>query len=928
MPKTCIFKLNFLILMGLSLFITSVYAQELNTVAVEEQPEEVNGQPIVEEVVKNEFENLISAQDLSFQLRKNYGIKGSVLLTKTMWQILTSYSNQQQAQNVWQTAINQVTEMDPNSYAAVVNYQFNSGQILSSYTYGMTLEKWNDSRVGLQVSRNNLNDFLSLNDELTIYMQLNAVWDIIIVDIIKQENILWNDVFLNSVTFFVEPEEGDQSVSTSTANIDIEKKSNLFQEVMQWTQSEELELSLADLMVVIEKMELNQKQNSLYLSIVRFNLNKHYQNYLASSLNWFEVVYRLYLYKSEILDSNDKELQEIRDYIEQIDTWFLSKEQSLLAININLPEMVESSIHELKKYYVTDQLNSSISDNLVENLPTAYDLIETNLKNHLMSPLRNEIRAKLEVCLNISEEFLPFPQEAITRNQFIGCMNDIVNNATTLASERSLAGSIIKVDTSEALDRALQSPAWQTINILYAQVAQSSCLKDSHQLVNPLEWMLAAETMVWFADRWPGYMEYYSKKYQATLSVQEQSKYNVDDQIDLIISNGEKLINGFECLEKPEVEILNTYFTQINQSWQNVKAQIKQVADEFIQEKLSVGSDIDLLASTEKQSNYRVESAQIEPCDAQKSCGVHVTLESSRALFGLFPQHLLLADQLKLGTLKLCYDNVGWENRRSAATHLDNDNVANYFGNFSFSIKGFYDEEQVFERKIIDDEEYHYLFAENSEEVLATYCPLSIVGNKISTELERGTFGLVPNRLTFLTASRVSEGKILTGNWSTGSEWKDKISSQDINVVSENKLAELEPVTQKAYQAKAKQLQELIYKTMLFKQQNLTEKQQLLYEAFANLKRTGQLFSHMLYIMRTDDYLSKDQLQGIMFGIDKIPDVNTIISHNKNQLNINQLILTIDEDIKINQNKWNDFETTRSNAYLNNILFRLKSINH
>jgi len=45
----------------------------------------------------------------------------------------------------------------------------------------------------------------------------------------------------------------------------------------------------------------------------------------------------------------------------------------------------------------------------------------------------------------------------------------------------------------------------------------------------------------------------------------------------------------------------------------------------------------------------------------------------------------------------------------------------------------------------------------------------------------------------------------------------------------------------------------------------------------------------------------------------------------QNQLNINQLIERVDENIKNNQIKWNNFNSFWSHAYLKDILYRLKS---
>lgn len=843
---------------------------------------------------ENNFENIHSAQYMAHQLRKTFGIQGSVVLSKAVWQILSSYSNQDQAENIWQTAIETVSTIDENSLEPIIDLQFSTGQVLSTYTHGMTLDKWYKNRVGVVLDKNSVDEFFNLNDDLTIYRHLQAVWQLINDNIVKHEDINWKNVFQDSIHIIAD----NQGKTVSKKS----KKSSFYSAYSQWIISDDLYSSLADLMKFID--ESDSQNNAFYSSMIRFNLNKHLHHLLAASIDWLEVSYHLSQFKVNL---PEEDTTNIEAFIEQNDVWFLTKEQQLLSINLRLPEMLESNIHQLKAFY-NNQISELSTD---QQLTTAYEIIEPRITKYMATPFRQKIKEELEVCLHLSETFAPYPQNPIDEKQFKGCIKDITAAAVTESITRELSGSLTKVDTNkQALDRALRLPAWQIINILYARLAQSQCIDQSHQLANPLEWTLAAESVLWFADRWPSYV-------RAFLD---------DNMIQDVIQQGEKLNQGFICLEKPLTEIFNSDFLQIVQAWQGIKAQINQVTEEFNQINLSEGSDLDLLGSAEQNSNYRVVDAQITACDAQKSCGVHASLESSRALFGLFSNHLLVADQLKLGQLKLCYDNVGWENRRSAATHLDNTSVANYFGNFSFSIKGFYDSELVFEKKIVSSQEFHYLFAENNEETLSAYCPLSMVGNKISTQLERGTFGLVPNRLTFLTASRASESNILTSNWSTGHEWRDKLLETDNKAVSENNLIDIKPVIHQAYQHKATQLQELIYATLMDRLHNPTQKQQLLTESFKNLQRMTQLLQASLSIVKADKMLTSDQLHGLFYGLEKIPNHKTIVGYYKNQLNINQLIEEIDENLKNNEIKWNNLSPQWSNTYLNNILYRLKNI--
>jgi hypothetical protein len=885
MPK----NLNFtIIILVFALMPLSVFGQTLQT-------DNKQQETVEEQINENKIENIVSVEKITYQIRKKYGIQGSVILSQSLWQILQSYSNQQQAENMWQTALNKVANNAEQMLNPQMNLHFSRGQVLSDYTYGMTLEKWHENKAILVIKQENMNDFFSLNDDLTIYWHLQTVWELILQNIVKHEDINWPKVFLDSISIEASSQLSEDKDST------VEK--SFLQAFQEWSKKEGLIFALADLMKHIDGSD-NYDIN-YYHSMIRYNLNKYNQYLLATAIKWFEVDYYLRANKEQL---TEKDIQIVDEFIEQNDAWFLSQEQVLLSINLTLPEMVESSMHNLKGFY-RGEIQTINQDDQSTN---AFTFIEPNIKKYWASPFRQKIRLNLEACLNISEKFAPFPQSPIDKNQFEGCINDMITAAVIESTTRELSGSLTKVDSNkQALDRALQLPAWQIINILYAHIAKNQCLDQSQQLPNPFEWSLAAESLLWFTDRWPNYTQAY-----------------LDEEIlQEVIGQGEKLTQGFTCLEKPLADSLSDDFSEINQAWQGAKAQIKQVAEEFNQQNLRVDSDLNLFDSVEQNSNYRVVDAQITACDAQKSCGVHVQLESSRALFGLFPNHLLVADQLKLGQLKLCYDNVGWENRRSASTHLDNTSVANYFGNFSFSLKGFYDEKLVFEKNIISDQEDYYLFAQNNDEVLASYCPLSMIGSKILTRLERGTYGLVPNRLTFLTASRASEANILTANWSAGYEWRDKLVGEESVALLENKLQDYNTDIQKAYQQKATDLQELIYATLMNNAVNPTEKQQLLTEQFKNLQRLTALLQSTLSIIQPDALMGNDQLHGLFFGERKIPNLDTVVNYYKNQLNINQLIVSIDEILQSNQNKWNNFSPKWSNTYLNNILYRLKTVN-
>jgi hypothetical protein len=153
-------------------------------------------------------------------------------------------------------------------------------------------------------------------------------------------------------------------------------------------------------------------------------------------------------------------------------------------------------------------------------------------------------------------------------------------------------------------------------------------------------------------------------------------------------------------------------------------------------------------------------------------------LEATRALVGLFPGTYLIADQTGLGQVEICYDNVQWVDRRAEPVRADDPHVANYYGRLSFDLIGRYREQgeltEVFGFNFISPDEYHYLFAAATDEVLGDSCPTEWVGSRIVTGLgDAGPLRIVPDRLTYLAAARSLPSQVFAANWSRNQEWRD-----------------------------------------------------------------------------------------------------------------------------------------------------------
>jgi hypothetical protein len=153
------------------------------------------------------------------------------------------------------------------------------------------------------------------------------------------------------------------------------------------------------------------------------------------------------------------------------------------------------------------------------------------------------------------------------------------------------------------------------------------------------------------------------------------------------------------------------------------------------------------------------------------------TLSTTRALIGLFPDEYLIAEQTGMGQIEICYQNMEWVERRSELVRADDKNVANYFGRLGFDLVGRYVENgnasDIFGFRFTSPQEHHYLFAQTSDEVLQDSCPVEWVGTRVVTRLRKNRGGIVPDRLTYLAASRTLPSRLLQNNWAQGAEWRD-----------------------------------------------------------------------------------------------------------------------------------------------------------
>ena len=214
-----------------------------------------------------------------------------------------------------------------------------------------------------------------------------------------------------------------------------------------------------------------------------------------------------------------------------------------------------------------------------------------------------------------------------------------------------------------------------------------------------------------------------------------------------------------------------------------------------------IGTDLRSASSSGRTQHEQEQGGVIGPCPEAKSCGARVELPASRALLGLFPNAFLLADQVGMGDLQLCYDRVHWVDREMEPVRRRSGRVANYYGRLSFDLVGTFGTEEdtrtVFRYRLTDGETRHYLFAAADESILEEDCPIERVGRSVASNLPKGHPGLVPNRLTYFTSAPTTPEEELIANWSEGAEWRDWfVTGRRVDQVESAKPAAMEVAVQ------------------------------------------------------------------------------------------------------------------------------------
>lgn len=455
---------------------------------------------------------------------------------------------------------------------------------------------------------------------------------------------------------------------------------------------------------------------------------------------------------------------------------------------------------------------------------------------YLDQPVREHLTEALAECQVNPDLVGPLPRQV-----FEQCPQRIFSLLQEGLATDELVGGADGPFAPEFLRREMSLVSWQRARYLDGHLnweLQSGC--QAPIWINPLEWSILVHALwIWVPQR---------PVFFATLRWQDA----VEDLLDQAAELGQAQLAWLDCISghggqrrDPVSRLIRLQHNALNE----LDAALQSAYQAFLVDQTRPGSDVDLAGGVDQVTAYRPEGLSVLPCSEGQTCGARAELSVSRALLGLFPNTYLLADQLDMGRVGLCYEAVRWVDREMQQARPQDPRVANYLGRLSFELVGTFDDgggvETVFRQRLTSTERSHYLFAEAGDELLELECPLSLSGRPVASQLPPERRGLVPDRLTYFVSTPVTADSKLSANWDRGAEWRDWFLTGDrIEVIETPRPAVLEARVQGELEALSARRERRIAGRLL----STTESDDPLSQAMAAVADASALLRRVLEI--------------------------------------------------------------------------------
>ena len=391
-------------------------------------------------------------------------------------------------------------------------------------------------------------------------------------------------------------------------------------------------------------------------------------------------------------------------------------------------------------------------------------LFAPDLAFYLEQPVRQPVRRVVSTCNPDPLLVGPLPREVFER-----CARSLERMLAGELGSEELVGGAQGPFAAEFLRRELGLISWQRAAYLDGHLnwlLESQCQPPAW--TNMLEWSLLSHHLVRWVSQRPVFFSgsaWRDTVERLTVQMREQAQAHAE-WIDCLTGRGSRR-------RDPVIRLLSLHREALGE----VDRMLSQQRAAFYEASTRPGADINLDGPADQLTAYRPQDLVIGPCPSSDTCGARVELPVSRALLGQFPNAFLLADQIGMGELDLCYDQVRWVERSMESARRNASAIANYHGRLSFDLVGAFRREDgnqtVFRYRLTDGEMRHYLFAAEDEALLARDCPIDQVGKAVASRLPDDQPGLVPNRLTYFTSTPTTPEAELLANWDSGAEWRD-----------------------------------------------------------------------------------------------------------------------------------------------------------
>ena len=435
----------------------------------------------------------------------------------------------------------------------------------------------------------------------------------------------------------------------------------------------------------------------------------------------------------------------------------------LRKVDTDLP-VVLALMEDAAAYLAADERGVTAAMAELADAYARLALFASDIAYYLDQPVREDIRNAIARCNPDPLLVGPLPREV-----FDDCLQQLTRLLIGELDREELTGGHAGPFAPEFLRREMGLVSWQRASYLDGHLnwrLETGC--DIPAWINVLEWSILMQYLVHWVPQRPVFFG--SGRWQDAMETIANGA----------VANQRGRSAWLDCMtgmgserRDPVVRLL----ARQERAHASLATAMEEAERQFYAENTRPGADINLDGPAEQITAYRPDTMRVTPCADMETCEARAELPVSRALLGLFPNAYLLADQLGMGRLQLCYGNVAWVDRETRPARAGDERVANYYGRLSFDLVGSFvvdDSQQVvFSQRLTAEQTSHYLFASSEPELLEIECPRSMAGKTIASHLPEDRLGLVPNRLTYFVSMPTTPEAQLLAHWDRGAEWRD-----------------------------------------------------------------------------------------------------------------------------------------------------------